>query len=74
MRHQTSHTNGIKSVWALLKHQIVGIHDWVPPTHINRNVDEMTWRFNRREMKVTGRMNDLLGCIEGRLRYKDLTA
>lgn len=74
VRHQTIHTNGIESVWALLKRQIVGIHHWVSPKHLNRYVDEMAWRFNRRDMKVTGRMNDLFGCVEGRLRYKDLIA
>jgi len=74
VRRQTIHTNGIESVWALLKRQIVGIHHWVSPKHLNRNVDEMTWRFNHRDMKVTGRMNDLFGCVKGRLRYKDLIA
>lgn len=34
----------------------------------------MTWRFNRREMKVTGRMNSLFACVEGRLTYKALIA
>ena len=68
------HTNGIESVWALLKRQIIGIHHWVSPKHLQRYVDEMTWRFNRRDMKVTGRMNDLFGCVEGRLTYKALIA
>ncbi len=68
------HTNGIESVWALLKRQIVGIHHWVSSKHLQRYVDEMSWRFNRRDMKVTPRMNDLFACVEGRLRYQDLIA
>ena len=57
------HTNGIESVWALLKRQIVGIHHWVSNKHLNRYVAEMTWRFNRRDMKTTSRMNDLFACV-----------
>ena len=68
------HTNGIESVWALLKRQINGIHHWVSPKHLSRYADEMTWRFNRRDLKVTPRMNDLFACVEGRLTYKALIA
>lgn len=68
------HTNGIESVWALLKRQIIGIHHWVSPKHLQRYVDEMTWRYNRRDMKVTPRMNDLFASVEGRLTYKALIA
>jgi transposase-like protein len=66
------HTNTAESVWALLKRQIFGIHHWVSDKHLNRYVSEMTWRFNRRDMKTTGRMNDLFTCVEGRLTYKAL--
>ncbi len=74
VRDYTIHTNGIESVWALLKRQIFGIHHWVSPKHLNRYLSEMTWRYNRRDMKVTPRMNDLFGCVEGRLTYKALIA
>lgn len=66
------HTNSIESVWALLKRQIIGIHHWVSPKHLQRYVDEMSWRFNRRDMKVTPRMNDIFACVEGRLTYRAL--
>lgn len=66
------HTNTIESVWAILKRQIIGIHHWVSPKHLKRYVDEITWRINRRDMKVTLRMNDLFSCVEGRLRYREL--
>lgn len=68
------HSNGIESVWALLKRQIIGIHHFVSPKHLARYVDEMTWRFNRRDMEAADRMNDLFGCVEGRLSWKALTA
>ncbi len=63
------HTQKIDSVWALLKRQIIGIHHWVSPKHLQRYVDEMAWRFNRRDMKPAPRMNG-----EGRLTYKALIA
>jgi len=74
VRHYTIHTNGIESVWALLKRQIIGIHHWVSPKHLDRYVQEMSWRFNRRDMTVGARMNDLFACVEGRLTYKELIA
>jgi len=74
VRHQTIHTNSIESVWALLKRQIIGIHHWVSPKHLDRYVQEMTFRFNRREETVTNRMNGLFGRVEGRLTYKALIA
>jgi transposase-like protein len=68
------HTNTVESVWALLKRQIFGIHHWVSSKHLAKYLDEMTWRFNRRDMNVTVRMNDMFSCIEGRLKYKVLIA
>ncbi len=68
------HTQNIEGVWALLKRQIVGIHHWVSPKHLQRYVDEMTWRYNRRDMKPSPRMNDIFACVEGRLTYKALIA
>jgi transposase-like protein len=56
VRDETIHINGIESVCALLKRQIIGIHHWVSDEHLNRYLSEMTWRFNRRNMKVTARM------------------
>jgi transposase-like protein len=66
------HTQTIDSVWALLKRQIVGTHHWVSPKHLQRYVSEMTWRYNRRDIKPAPRMNGLFGCDEGRLTYKAL--
>lgn len=72
VRHYTLHTNGIESVWALLKRQIIGIHHWVSEKHLSRYLGEMTWRFNRRELSEGSCMNALLACSTGRLTYKAL--
>lgn len=68
------HTNGIESVWALFKRQIIGTHHWMSGKHLPRYLGEMTWRFNRRKMGEGDRMNALLGQVEGRLTYKALIA
>ena len=68
------HTQTVESVWALLKRQIIGIHHWVSPKHLQRYVSEMTWRLNRRDMGTTDRMNDLFNSVEGHLTYKALIA
>lgn len=68
------HSNSIESVWAMLKRQIIGIHHFVSRKHLSRYVDEMSWRYNRRDMDANDRMNDIFASIEGRLTWKALTA
>ena len=73
-RKGDAHTNSIESIWALLKRQITGTHHWISPKHLNKYVQEMTWRLNRRAMTAEDRVNALFTCIEGRLTYKALIA
>jgi hypothetical protein len=73
-RKGDAHTNSIESVWALLKRQIIGIHHWVSPKHLDRYVGEMTWRLNNRAMTAQERFNMLFSTVEGRLTYKALIA
>lgn len=68
------HTNGIESVWALFKRQIVGTHHYLSPKHLSRYLGEMTWRFNARESGEGERVNALLAQTAGRLTYKALIA
>lgn len=75
VRHYFFHTNSIESAWALLKRQIIGIHHFVSPKHLQRYLDEMMFRQNRREVGEGNRVNMMLGGTLGkRLRYKELTA
>jgi transposase-like protein len=69
-----NHTNGIESVWALFKRQIIGTHHYLSPKHISRYLGEMTWRFNLRDAGEGERVNALLGQANGRLTYKELIA
>jgi transposase-like protein len=68
------HTNSIEGFWSLLKRQIIGIHHFVTPKHLNRYVAEVTWRFNLRDIGEGDRVNALLDQVSGRLTYKELIA
>ena len=72
VRHFFAHTNGIESVWALLKRQIYGIHHFVSVKHLHRYVAEATWRFNRRGVEDRSRVAEFLGRVDGRLTYNTL--
>ena len=74
VRHFVIHTNGIESVWALFKRQIIGTHHYLSPKHISRYLGKMTWRFNRRDLGEGERVNSLLDQVSGRLTYKELIA
>lgn len=71
VRDYCIHTNGIESV----KRQIIGIHHVVSPKHLCRYLDEMTWRFNRRDQEEGQRMNNLLVAADrSPLTYRALIA
>ena len=75
VRDHFFHTNSIESAWALLKRQIIGIHHYVSPKHLQRYLDEMMFRQNRRDVDEGFRVNQLLAATNGkRLRYTELIA
>ena len=70
------HTNGIESVWAVLKRGLKGIYHRVSEKHLNRYVDEFAFRLNQGacERHTMERIESMLaGGIGKRLTYADLT-
>jgi transposase-like protein len=68
------HTNGIENFWALLKRTLKGTYVSVEPFHLERYLDEQTFRFNERKGKDKDRFLKAVGSISGkRLNYKQLT-
>lgn len=67
--------NGVENFWSLLKRMIVGIYHNVSPKHLQRYVDELSYRFNHRQDGEEQRVNRLLAMTSGRrLTYAGLTA
>ena len=40
------HTNGVESLWAILKRAYMGTHHWMSPKHLQRYVNELCGRHN----------------------------
>ncbi len=71
------HTNGIESVWAVLKRGLKGVYHHVSPKHLPRYVDEFAFRLNQGscERHTMDRIASMLaGGIGKRLTYKALIA
>lgn len=70
-------TNGIESVWAVLKRGYHGTYHHFSKKHIDRYVDEFTFRLNDGNVKhhVMDRISALIiGAFDKRLTYKELVA
>lgn len=69
------HTNGVESLWSMLKRGYVGVYHKMSPKHLHRYVAEFSGRHNAREQDTLDQMHDLvMGMEHKRLRYRDLVA
>jgi transposase-like protein len=66
------HTNTIENFWSLLKRGIVGIYHFVSVKHLDRYLDEFTFRYNSKKETEEDRFNFLLSNCNGRLKYCQL--
>ena len=69
------HTNGIESVWALLKRGIYGTYHQVSAKHLDRYVDEVAFRLNAGNVAnhTLDRLDSFIQAVDGkRLTYKRL--
>ena len=72
-----AHTNGMESVWAVLKRSINGTWHHVSPKHLERYVNEATFRLNEGNCQVDtiDRMTEFARGVGGkRLPYDNLIA
>ena len=68
-------TNGIESVFAVLKRGLIGVYHHASPKHLGRYVDEFSFRLNEGNVKhhTLTRLESLVGAAAGkRLTYKTL--
>jgi len=69
------HTNGLENFWSLLKRAIRGTYVAVASFHLERYLDEQTFRFNNRDVGDGLRFQRVLSAVVGkRLTYRMLTA
>jgi transposase-like protein len=67
------HTNGLENFWSLFKRMIYGTHHSVEPEHLDRYLDEATYRFNSREVTDTTRFVAASARVIGkRITYRQL--
>ncbi|MDZ4341186.1 MAG: IS1595 family transposase [Candidatus Binatia bacterium] len=70
-------TNGIESVWAVLKRGLNGVYHQISKKHLARYVDEFTFRLNDGDVKrhTLARLDSFVDAIRGkRITWKELTA
>ncbi len=68
-----AHTNGIESVWAMLKRGIYGTYHHVSKKHLNRYIDEFIFHLNEGNVNVllVSRIASL-SCMSAGMPYKPL--
>jgi transposase-like protein len=70
-------TNGLESVWAVMKRGVHGIYHQVSAKHLGRYVDEFTFRLNDGNVKIhtLDRLDSFINAAAGcRITYARLTA
>jgi transposase-like protein len=68
------HSNGIECYWGLLDRMMHGTYTFALPHHLFRYTDELTYRFNNRDVSDAGRFIFALMSIAGkRLTWEKLT-
>ena len=67
------HTNGVESLWAILKRAYMGTHHWMSPKHLQRYVNELCGRHNIRDLDTIDQMTAVVaGMVGKRLLYRKL--
>lgn len=69
-----AHTNTIEGFWSLLKRGIIGIYHFTSKKHLQKYLDEFSFRYNTRSIADGQRVNLMLSYCESRLTYKMLIA
>lgn len=70
-------TNGIESVWAVMKRGLHGVYHHASPKHLHRYVDEFTFRLNEGNVRTQtlARLDSMIGLVGNRrITHKELIA
>lgn len=70
------HSNSVESFWALFKRGYIGIYHWMSRKHLQRYLDEFTYRFNTRAISFADVFANMVNNVSdsSRLSYRQLIA
>ena len=74
MDTRRAHTNTIENVWSLFDRSIIGAFHHISPKHLDRYLDELEFRFNKRQNRYLFRDTMRILLRLGNLPYQTLTA
>ena len=66
------HTNTIENFWSVVKRCVDGTYHQVSRKHIQKYLNEFSFRFNNRKATDHERFSSALDKSHGRLKYSDL--
>lgn len=66
------HTNTIENFWSCLKRGIYGTYHKVSEKHIQKYVDEFSYKYNTRKESEQTRFDRTLEQCNGRLKWNEL--
>ena len=67
------HTNTVEGFWSILKRTVNGTHHWISKKHTNRYLNDMTFRYNQRQLNSQNKFDVFTSSFDGRLKYVELT-
>jgi len=67
-------TNGIEGAWSRLKRMIAGVYYRFSKKHLQRFINEFTFRYNTRKLEQHERLVEMFKNINRPLKYKQLIA
>ena len=59
-----AHTNTAEAVHAEIRRAVIGVWHWISPKHLDRYLDEISWRHNRRDIGHLRRIASVLSSAE----------
>lgn len=68
-----AHTNTAESVHGLIRRAVIGVWHWISQKHLDRYLDELSWRHNRRDEGHLIRILDAIGSGGQPLSMRALT-